>query len=176
MDYSTQGDPAPAAQIPTQMLLHTNNFFIPDGTNRHICDIPDKQFHAGLFENGHNAYQVQLPGLKTMLGTSRYLMDEIMGQFYAIYSNSYREMFTLSRSLWGQGELIEELAETRCWFGYEKGSTVPTTMVQPSKPVQHKQLCRLCTRSHPPEATTTYCTIPTTAIQLGQAYQMLDNG
>ena len=32
MDYSTQGDPALAVQIPTQTLLHTNNFFIPDGT------------------------------------------------------------------------------------------------------------------------------------------------
>ena len=130
VDYSTQGYPVLAAQIPTQMLLYTNNFFIPDGTNRCIHDIRDKQFHAGLFENGYNAYQVQVPGLKTMLGTSRYLMDEITGQFYAIYGNGYREMFTLPRLLqpWGQGELLEELAETRHQFGYEKGSAVPTTM------------------------------------------------
>ena len=52
VDYLIQGDqdqPAPAAQASNQTWLQTNNFFIPDGTNRHIHDIPpeEKLFHAG---------------------------------------------------------------------------------------------------------------------------------
>ena len=44
--------------------------------------------YIGILENGHNAYLVELPDLKSLLHTSRYLIDEITGQFYVIYGNS----------------------------------------------------------------------------------------
>ena len=90
MDYTTQGDPnqvAPPTYINTaqatahNQFLHTNNFFIPDGSNRCIHEIWDKVFHTGYLENGNNAYLLELPGLKEMLHTSRFLMDEMSGQF-----------------------------------------------------------------------------------------------
>ena len=71
-------------------FLGTNNFFIPDGSNRHIHDIHDKVFHAGYLENGNNAYLLELPGLEEMLHTQKFLMDEMSGQFYAVYGNSYQ--------------------------------------------------------------------------------------
>ena len=81
----------------------------------------EKEFWARLFENGCNAYLVQLPGFQTMLGTNRYLMDEVTGQFYAVYHNSYKQMLTRPRlhQLRDQGELLAELAATRHHFGYE---------------------------------------------------------
>ena len=41
--------------------------------------------HIGILENGHNAYLMELPDLKSLLRTSRYLMDEVTGQFYAVF-------------------------------------------------------------------------------------------
>ena len=73
MDYTTQGDPsqvAPPTYINTaqataqNQFLCTNNFFIPDGSNRHIHEIQDKVFHAGYLENGNSAYLLELPRLK----------------------------------------------------------------------------------------------------------------
>ena len=99
MDYTTQGDPnqvpppAPInmAQATTQnQFFCTNNFFVPDGSNRHINEIKNKVFHAGYLENGNNAYLLELPGLKDMLHTSKFLMDEMSGQFYAVYGNTYQ--------------------------------------------------------------------------------------
>ena len=93
-DYSTQGDPNQTApkgnygynQSNSIMpIQHTNNYLIPDGSNRHIHDIQDKTFYRGILENGHNAYLVELPELKPLLRTSRYLMDEITGQIYAVF-------------------------------------------------------------------------------------------
>ena len=84
MDYTTQGDPnqvAPptynnTAQATVQnQFFHTNNFFIPDSSNRHIHEIRDKVFHTRYLENGKIAYLLELPGLKEMLHTSRFLMD-----------------------------------------------------------------------------------------------------
>ena len=86
MDYLTQGDPnqvAPPTYINTvqattqNQFFHTNTIFIPDGSNRRIHEIQDKVFHTGYLENGNNAYLLELPGLKDMLHTSRFLMDEI---------------------------------------------------------------------------------------------------
>ena len=68
MDYTTQGD---ANQVPLvyinmaqataqNQFFHTNNFFIPDGSNRCIHKIKDKVFHAGYLENGNNAYLLEL--------------------------------------------------------------------------------------------------------------------
>ena len=120
MDYTTQGDPnqvAPATYINTpqatvqNQFFRTNNFFVPDGSSRHIHKIWDKVFHTGYLENGNNAYLLELPGLKDMLHTSRFLMDEMSGQFYAVYGNTYQCMSTkpILEQTWGTGELINQL-------------------------------------------------------------------
>ena len=121
MDYTTQGDPNQVAspvyintvQATTQnQFCHTNNFFIPDGSNRCIHEIRDKVFQAEYLENGNNAYLLELPGLKDMLHTSRFLMDETSGQFYAVYGNTYQRMSTkpMLELTWGTGELTDQLA------------------------------------------------------------------
>ena len=103
MDYTTQGDPnqvAPPTYINTaqataqNQFFCTNDFFIPDGSNRRIHKIQDKVFHAGYLENGNNAYLLELPGLKDMIHTSRFLMNEMSGQFYAVCGNTYQRMST----------------------------------------------------------------------------------
>ena len=100
MDYTTQGDPnqvAPTTPLNMFMstttkdqLLGTNNFFVPDGSNRCIHDICDKVFHTGYLENGNNAYLLELPGLEKMLHTLKFLMDKMSGHFYSVYGNSYQ--------------------------------------------------------------------------------------
>ena len=123
VDYSTQGDPDQAAprneHIPKE-FHRTNNYFIPDGSDRHIHDIQKKTFLPGHLENRNNAYLVELPDLKEMLRMERFLMDEMSGQFYTIYGNSYQRMSTCPRldAPWEKAELLDELAETRCAFGY----------------------------------------------------------
>ena len=105
-DCSTQGDPDQMApqenhgnnqNNPTVPIQHTNNYLIPDGSDRRIHGIQDKTFHRGILENGHNAYLVELPDLKPILHTSRYLMDEVTGQVYAVSGNSYQHMCTIPR-------------------------------------------------------------------------------
>ena len=121
MDYTTQGDPnqvAPPTYInmvqatAQNQFFHTNNFFVLDSSKRHIHKIRDKVFHAGYLENGNNVYLLELPGLKDMLHTSRFLMDETSGQFYAVYGNTYQCMSTkpMLEQTWGTGELIVQLA------------------------------------------------------------------
>ena len=123
VDYSTQGDPNPAApqneHIPEESH-GTNNYFIPDGTDCHIHNIQEKTFLPGHLENRNNAYLVELLDLKEMLRTERFLMDKMSGQFYAIYGNSYQCMSTRPRlnAPWEKAELLDELAETRCAFRY----------------------------------------------------------
>ena len=75
-------------------FLGTNHFFVPDGSNRQIHQIDNKVFHAGYLENGNNAYLLELPALENMLNTRKFLMDEMSGQFYAVYGNSYQRMST----------------------------------------------------------------------------------
>ena len=144
VDCSTQGDPDQMApqgnhgynqNNPTMPIQHTNNYVIPDGSDRHIHDIRDKTFHRGILENGHNAYLVEFPDLKTLLCTSRYLMDEVTGQFYAVFGNSYLCMCTISRltHTWEPGQLIDELATTRHAFGC-MGPTGPVSATQISQP------------------------------------------
>ena len=123
MDYTTQGDPNQAT-LPTYIntaqataqnqFFCTNNFFVPDSSIRYIHDIRDKVFHTRYLENGNNAYLLELPGLKDMLHTSRLLMDETSGQFYAVYGNTYQCMSTkpMLEQTWGTGELIDQLAVT----------------------------------------------------------------
>ena len=121
MDYTTQGDPnqvAPPTYINTaqataqNQFFCTNNFFIPDSSNRCIHEIRDKVFHTRYLENGNNAYLLELLGLKEMLHTSRFLMDEMSGQFYTVYGNTYQHMSTkpMLEQTWGTGELIDQLA------------------------------------------------------------------
>ena len=144
-DYTTQGDPnsSPSTQnlfrsTATDIkFLGTNNFFIPDGSDRHIHQIDNKVFHAGYLENGNNAYLLELPALEKMLNTQKFLMDEMSGQFYAMYGNSYQRMSTklMLKQAWATGELIDLLAVTRQAFGYAglAGSTPPlVTGTQPT--------------------------------------------
>ena len=99
-DYTTQGDPdaSPSCSFKPNDIndefLGTNNFFVPDGSNRRIHQINNKVFHAGYLENGNNAYLLELPALENMLNTNKFLMDEMSGQFYAVYGNSYQRMST----------------------------------------------------------------------------------
>ena len=144
VDYSTQGDPNQMASQgnheysqnnSTAAIQNTNNYLIPDGSDRHIHDIWNKTLHISILENGHNAYLLELPDLKPLLCTSRYLMDEITGQFYAVFRNSYQCMCTIPRLLhtWEPGQLIDELAATRCAFGCMR-PTGPAPATQTSQP------------------------------------------
>ena len=142
-DYTTQGDPnaSPSNLFKSNDMsdefLGTNNFFVPDGSNRRIHQIDNKVFHAGYLENGNNAYLLELPALENMLNTHKFLMDEMSGQFYAVYGNSYQRMSTkpMLQQAWATGDLINELAATRQAFGYTglAGSTPPLAMgMQPT--------------------------------------------
>ena len=145
VDYTTQGDPdaSPSTSNLFRLtgtdveFLGTNNFFVPDGSNRCIHQIDNKVFHAGYLENGNNAYLLELPALEKMLNTWKFLMDEMSGQFYAVYGNSYQRMSTkpMLKQAWATGELIDQLATTRQAFGYAglAGSTPPlATGTQPT--------------------------------------------
>ena len=142
-NYTTQDDPdaSPSSSFKPQdendEFLGTNNFFVPDGSNRRIHQIHNKVFHAGYLENGNNAYLLELPALENMLNTRKFLMDEMSGQFCAVYGNSYQRMSTkpMLQQAWATGELIDELAATRQAFRYTglAGSTPPlTTENQPT--------------------------------------------
>ena len=145
MNYTTQGDPNKAAP-PTYInmvqatvqnqFFCTNDYFIPDGSNRCSHEIRDKVFHTGYLENGNNAYLLELLGLKDMLHTSRFLMDEMSGQFYAVYGNTYQCMSTkpMLEQTWGTGELIDQLAATQQALGYT-GLSGPMPPVNQSQPI-----------------------------------------
>ena len=142
-NYTTQGNPdtSPSSSFKPQdvndKFLGTNNFFVPDGSNRRIHQIHNKVFHAGYLENSNNVYLLELPALENMLNTRKFLMDEMSGQFYAVYGNSYQKMSTkpMLQQAWATGELIDELVATRQAFGYTglAGSTPPlATETQPT--------------------------------------------
>ena len=78
---------------------------------------------------------MELPDLKPLLHTNRYLMDEITGQFYAVFGISYQCMYTISRlaHTWETGQLRDELAATRCAFGC-MGPTGPAPATQINQP------------------------------------------
>ena len=137
-NYKTQGDPdaSPSSLFKSDDVndefLGTNNFFVPDGSNRRIHQINNKVFYAGYLENGNNAYFLELSALENMLNTRKFLMDEMSGQFYAVYGNSYQRMSTkpMLQQAWATGELINGLAVTRQAFRYTglAGSTPPLAM------------------------------------------------
>ena len=99
-DYTTQGDPdtSPSTSnlfrstVTNDEFLGTNNFFMPDGSNRCIHQIDNNIFHAGYLENGNNAYLLELPALEKMLNMWKFLMDEMSGQFYANEANAKTSM------------------------------------------------------------------------------------
>ena len=140
MDYTNQVAPPTyinTAQATAQnQFFHSNNFFVPDSSNRHIHEIWDKAFHAGYLENGSNAYLLELLGLNEMLHTSRFLMDETSGRFYAVYGNTYQCMSTkpMLEQTWGTGELIDQLAATQQALGYAglSGPMPPLNQSQPA--------------------------------------------
>ena len=127
-DYTTQGDadasPSPSnlfrSNVTNDEFLATNNFFVPDGSNRRIHQIDNKVFHAGYLENSNNAYLLELPALEKMPNVQEFLMDEMSGQFYAVYGNSYQQMSTkpMLQKAWATRELIDELTATIQAFGY----------------------------------------------------------
>ena len=144
-DYTTQGDPDASPSTSSlfrsaatdDKFLGMNNFFTPDGSDRRIPQIDNKVFHAGYLENGSNTYLLELPALEKMLNTRKFLMDEMSGQFYTVYGNSYQlmSMKPMLKQAWATGELIDQLATTRQAFGYAElaGSTPPlATGTQPT--------------------------------------------
>ena len=150
-DYTTQGDPdaSPSNSFRSNVIsdefLGTNNFFMPDGSNRRIHQIDNKVFHAGYLENGNNAYLLELPALEKMLNTWKFLMDKMSGQFYAVYGNTYQRMSMkpMLQQAWATGEFIDELATTRQAFGYTglSGSTPPLAMgMQPTASTPRSQM------------------------------------
>ena len=165
-DYTTQGDPnaSPSGSSRshdiTNEFLGTNNFFVPDGSNRRIHQIQNKVFHAGYLDNGNNVYLLELPALENMLNTHKFLMDEMSGQFYAVYGNSYQRMSTkpMLQRAWATGELIDELAATRQAFSYTglAGSTPPlATEPQPAA----------STSQHAQTTATKDCPVPASIVQ-----------
>ena len=147
MDYITQGDPnqvSPSTPLnmfmstPTKnKFLGTNDFFIPDGSNRRIHDIRDKVFHAGYLENGNNAYLLELPRLEKMLHTWKFLMNDMSGQFYAVYGNGYQRMSMkpMLQQAWETGELIDQLAVMRQAFGYTRLAGPTPPLITGSQPM-----------------------------------------
>ena len=79
-DYTTQGEPdaSPSnlfrSNDMSDEFLGTNNFFMPDVSNRRIHQIDNKVFHAGYLENGNNAYLLELPALENMLNTRSFML------------------------------------------------------------------------------------------------------
>ena len=153
MDYTTQGDPNQVSpSTPHNMFmstatetefLGTNNFFIPDGSDRCIHQTHNKVFRTGYLENGNNVYLLELPALEKMLNTWKFLMDEMSGQFYTVYGNSYQWMSTklMLKQTWDTEELIDQLAMMSQAFGYAglAGSTPPlVTGAQPTASTSHQ--------------------------------------
>ena len=148
-DYTTQGDPDASPSTSNLFrstatdvdFLGTNNFFIPDGSDRRIHQINNKVFHAGYLENGNNAYLLELPALEKMLNTQKFLMDEMSGQFYAVYGNSYQQMSTKSmlKQAWATGELIDQLAVMRQAFGYAGLARSTPPLITGAQPTTSRQ-------------------------------------
>ena len=82
-------------------------------------------------------------------------MDEITGQFYAVFGNSYQCMCIIPRLLhtWEPGQLIDELAATRCTFGCI-GPTGPTPATQAQEPHPAGPFCTACNEDTIPDLTT----------------------
>ena len=119
-----------------------------------------------------------------MLNTRKFLMDEMSGQFYAVYGNSYQRMSTkpMLQKAWATGELIDELVATRQAFGYTglAGSTPPlSTETQPT--ASTSQLPDDLLPKQPPPKTVQYqppsfnLTRPTTRLTRNERIQVHHN-
>ena len=126
VDYSTQGDLDQSGHslvmglvCEQTSILNTHNSLLLDGTGRRILDIPISKRKPFVLENGHAAYQIQLETLEPVLETSTYLLDRLTGQFHMVYDDGYRTMATkpMLLSTWCEGQLVDELEETRALFG-----------------------------------------------------------
>ena len=105
-------------------------------------------------------------------------MDEVTGQFYAVYGKHYQYMCTIPRLLhtWEPGKLIDELALTRSTFGYmgPTGPTPATPATHPAGPVctayNEGMIPDLTTQKPPPR------TVPNqpTSFNLDKTNQMID--
>ena len=82
-------------------------------------------------------------------------MDEVTGQFYAVFKNSYQCMCTIPRLIhtWEPGQLIDELAATRCAFGC-MGLTGPAPATQISQPCLANPVSTAYTEDTIPDLTT----------------------
>ena len=111
-------------------------------------------------------------------------MDEMSGQFYAVYGNSYQRMLTkpMLQKAWATGELIDELVATRQAFGYTglAGSTPPlSTETQPT--ASTSQLPDDLLPKQPPPKTVQYqppsfnLTRPTTRLTRNERIQVHHN-
>ena len=119
-----------------------------------------------------------------MLNTRKFLMDEMSGQFYAVYGNSYQRMSTKPRlqQTWATGDLIDELATMRQAFRYTglAGLTPPLatgTQPTPSTSQQSDDLlpCQPAPKTvqyQPPSFTLTR---PATHLMLNERMQVYHN-
>ena len=70
-------------------------------------------------------------------------MDEMSGQIYAVYGNTYQYMSTkpMLEQTWGTGELIDQLAATQQAFGYA-GLSGPMPLLVTASSTYHMQPTR----------------------------------
>ena len=133
---------------------------------------------------------MELPDLKGMLKTERFLMDEMSGQFYAIYGNYYQRMSTHPRldAPWEKTELLDELAETRRAFGYTGlAGPIPTQQIhqpthqQPTPPVPTEEIISGLTPAKTPPQSIPYqppafsLDRPTARLMMEQRMQVYHN-
>ena len=111
-------------------------------------------------------------------------MDEMSGQFYAVYGNSYQQMSTkpMLQQTWATGDLIDELAMTRQAFGYTRltgpapplavgTQPMPSTSHQPDELLPH-QLARKTVQYQP---ILFKLTRPTTRLMMNERIQVHHN-
>ena len=183
-DYTTQGDPDASPSTSKLFRSTVKNDEFLGTNNRCIHQIDNKVFHAGYLENGNNAYLLELPALEKMLNTWKFLMDEMSGQFYTVYGNSYQQisMKPMLQQAWATGELIDQLATTRQAFGYTglAGSIPPLATVMPPTASTSCQPDDLLPRQPAPK--TVQCqppsfklTRPTTCLTMNERIQVHHN-
>ena len=77
-----------------QLILNTCNYLLQDDSGKRIYDIPASQHQSFMLGNGHAAYKIELENLEAILETNTFLMDQLTGQFNAVYEDGYRQMAT----------------------------------------------------------------------------------
>ena len=111
-------------------------------------------------------------------------MNEMSGQFYTVYGNSYQRMSTKPRlqQTWATGDLINELAMTRQAFGYMglAGPAPPLAMgAQPMPCTSHQQDDLLLHQQAPKtiqyQPPSFKLTRPTTRLMMNERIQVYHN-